>query len=500
MIIYLLKATLCALFFFLIYVLLLEKEKMHRFKRVYLLCSLAFSLIIPLVAVNLNRVAPQLAENIKELYIEDNVTVQNAEQLVIPVGIGNEESTFSEKMVDYMLILKALYIIVTFVFILRMCRNIILLFYSTKKGKRLIDSDKKIVLIQDQSVPYSFGSYIYVNEDDYKNGLIGEEIIKHEQAHINQKHSIDILFIELLIAIGWFNPVLYLFRRKIKENHEFLADDVVLKGYKDITNYQNILINIISKKGSIGLASSLNYSTIKKRFIMMKRETSPKKARYKKAMLIPALLLALCMFSTHTIADSPSTILSESVDETKSIEEDFIVPGKGVSDELVKEYQNIVEKHLEEVTKISDNRIGIKWKNHDVSDTDRDRLYMIYLQMDSAQRWNQLIKMVGPFNPMKCRAPSKGEWNSAKRAEVLWFNGKKANTSVLDTYTRKDIHFFINNYIDEEKVVYQSALWTKKEYEEYIKQYKEKIPLSVLLEIKPQIGFLARKEPQGKRQ
>ena len=108
--------------------------------------------------------------------------------------------------------------------------------------------------------------------------------------------------------------------------------------------------------------------------------------------------------------------------------------------------------------------------------------------------------MVDPFNPIMCRAPNKDEWNSAKRAEVLWFNGKKANTSVLNTYTRKDIHFFINNYIDEEKVVYQSALWTKKEYEEYIKQYKEKIPLSVLLEIKPQIGFLARKEPQGKRQ
>ena len=324
MIIYLIKATFCALFFLFIYVVLFEKEKMHRFKRHYLLCGLIFSFVIPLVALNI--AAPQLNEDISRLYADIYMIDKAPEQIVFPIESSVEDYASVSRSVDYVFIAKALYMIVAFVLLLRLFQNIYRLLYCAKNSRILIYRGKKIALIKENLVPYSFINYIFVNEEDFRNKTIAEEMIVHELAHIEQRHSFDIIFIELLIALCWFNPVLYLYRKKIKQNHEFLADEAVLKVDNNITRYQNILIGIISNNGSTGLASSLNYSTIKKRFIMMKKETSQRTARYKKALLAPALLFAICMFSMHTNADETSATLTEPFEMGKPVIEDIVAP------------------------------------------------------------------------------------------------------------------------------------------------------------------------------
>ena len=324
MIIYLIKATFCALFFLFIYVVLFEKEKMHRFKRHYLLCSLVFSFAIPLVALNI--AVPQLNKDINRLYSEIYMIEKVPEQIVFPTENYVEDFTPVTWSVDYVFMTKALYMIVVLVLLFRLFRNMYRLLYCVKNSQILTCRGKKIALIKDNLAPYSFINHIFINEEDYKNGLIAEEMIGHELAHIEQKHSLDIIFIELLIALCWFNPVLYLYRKKIKQNHEFLADEAVLKADNNVTRYQNILIGIISKNGSTGLASSLNYSTIKKRFIMMKKETSQRTARYKKVLLAPALLFAICMFSTRTNADEPTATLTEPFERNKPVIEDIVAP------------------------------------------------------------------------------------------------------------------------------------------------------------------------------
>ena len=491
MIIYFIKAVLCAFFFLFIYMILFERENMHRFKRHYLLWSLILSFTIPSVEINI--VAPQLNEEvtflINRIYSESNIVDLTSQPVVLLTETPTENNISTGWSVDFLFLAKVLYIIVVIALFLRLSKNLYSLLYYTKRGRHIVHNNRKLILIRENLVPFSFGTCIYINEDDHKNGSIAEDMIRHEQAHIDQRHSLDIIFIELLIAVFWFNPALYLYRRKIKQNHEFLADEAVLKINNDVAHYQNILISIISKNGSTGLASSLNYSTIKKRFIMMKKETSQRKARYKKIMTLPVILLAICMFSTHTIANEPPTIPTESANENKPQEEDFIIPGKGVSDELNKEYQSIVDKYLEDRTEL-ENRTELKWKTFALPEKDILRLYTIYVQMTEEQQGNQLINMMGPFSRLnkKKRSPNNDEWNSAKRANILWFEGKRANASELEKYNRNDIYFFINN-IDEEKKVYQSALWTNKGYDAYIEQYKDKIPLSVLLEIKPQVWY-----------
>jgi len=510
MILYFIKAILCAFFFLFIYMILFEQENMHRFKRHYLLCSLAFSFAIPLVTLNV--MAPQLNEKINSLYTENKINELIPEQIsflinriypesnlvdltstptTLLTGTPVEDNISSVWHPNNALMAKVLYIFVSLALLIRLLRNLFHLLYSAKTGRQIVHNSRNIVLIKKNLAPFSFGTYIYINEDDYKNGLIAEDMLMHEQAHIEQRHSLDIIFVELLIAILWFNPALYLYRRKIKQNHEFMADEAVLKANNDITRYQNILISIICKNRSTGLASSLNYSTIKKRFVMMKKETTQKKARHKKMLFVPVMLLATCMFSTHTIAYEPPAVITESVDENKSQNEEFVIPRKGVSDELLKEYQSIVSKYMDNDS---------TWRTYTLSDDDRNRLYIISVQMTIEQQREQLIIPIGAFNSFRYRKPNNDEWNSAKRAGQLWLDGKRADTSELDKYTRHDIYFFFNNFINEEKTIFQSALWTKKGYEEYMEKYNAKVPVSVLLEIFPQVWHVTFKTKTSTRE
>lgn len=480
MIAYPIKAMLCALFFLVIYISLFEKEDMHRFKRIFLLGSLALSMVVPLIT--LQWAVPPVAENLSHIYqvgnLENGIPVNTA----FPAITNPTESQKDTPLpVDYVFWVNAFSATVTVILLLRIIWNMLALYNSTKKGKCIVFPDKKIVLVKEKINPHSFGAYIYINEEEYNNGLIADEIVRHEQAHVEQKHSLDIVFIEILIALCWFNPVLYFYRRKIKQNHEFLADQFVLQHDIDVSRYQNILIGMISRNGSAGLASSINYSTIKKRFIMMTRKTSSTKAWCRKALLIPAIAASVCLFSTQMSANNPLGVVSEKNNQGNSANGDFIVFRKGVPVELVKEYEGIVGKYISEKT---DN--GIKWKSSPCSDADVKRLYTIYVQMDSLQRRQQLIWFAGPFTPSKFRFPNKDEWNAAKRANVVWFNGRKMDVSCLDKYTRRDIYFFINCYVDENRKIYQSALWTKDGYKAYMEHYKDGIMLPELLAIIPQ--------------
>ena len=304
MIIYFIKATLCTLFFFFIYVVLFEKENMHIFKRKYLMISLALSFILPVLPLPFDFLPSLFDGRIVSLYAENDIM----QGLSTQTGIGNSVDggvSAGGKALDYRVIIKLLYAIVMLILFIQLFISMFRLLFYTKTKPVIVFPDKRIVLIKEKLVPFSFGKHIYLNEEEYENGLIAKEMIMHEQAHVSQRHSFDIMFIELLIAIFWLNPVLLLYRRAIKQNHEYLADDAVIKADNNITRYQNILISIINKAGSTGLTSSLNYSTIKKRFIMMKKETSQRKAQCRKLLLVPVLLFAVCMFSVHTGAIEP---------------------------------------------------------------------------------------------------------------------------------------------------------------------------------------------------
>ena len=110
-----------------------------------------------------------------------------------------------------------------------------------------------------------------VNKDQYQNGRIDDTLIQHEITHCKQGHSFDILLVELMKVFYWINPFVWLIKRSVQLNHEFLADNKVLLNH-NVDNYQNLLINLVIKNDTGVLISNFNFSFTKQRLKMMTKQ------------------------------------------------------------------------------------------------------------------------------------------------------------------------------------------------------------------------------------
>ncbi len=470
---YLFKMISCSLLFYILYVIGLENENMNRFKRFYLISSIILSLLIPLCSINI----PSPIENIEsglvstEQFIQDTIFMDNPEG-----NINNPED--ASVSINIPLYIAAAYIMISCVFLFIFWRNLLSLLLKDDTSCTYFRGIK-VVLLSNKIVPHSFGNKIFVSVQSYYNN-IPEEILIHESEHIRQKHTWDNIFIEFVLCFFWFNPVFYLYRNKIKLNHEFLADEAVLHANSDIAGYQTLLLNqIINNKRSIGLTSHFNFLTTKKRFIMMTKSTSKKKAICRKAAIIPVIILSVILFSGKSIANTDKTddrIIAHTVIEV-------IIPGEGANEAQLKQYTDIVNGYAE----ITDGEIT-GWKNRDVSNSDIDKLYPIYVQMNKEQRQSQSMHLVGPFTAFKLRGPNMHEWQSCKNVSSIRIDDAKSSLSEVDNYKRQDFVFFIK-YANKETGLKESALWTKQGYENYMNKYQNGISLEKLLETRPQVWF-----------
>lgn len=276
-----------------VYHLLLEKEKMHRFNRFYLLFALVFSLLIPLIT----------------LPVYNNAIAQPLSVISLaPLELNSENNKESITYLPW--ILWGIYGSITLVLAMRFAHNIRAFIKQAASNQVIEHETAKLVLLEEKVLPHTFLKYIFLNKEDYENRAIEEELYAHELAHVNQKHTLDILFIETLKVLFWFNPLLYAYKKAIQLNHEFLADEKVITLYGDATPYQNLLLQKVSFGHTVKLASNLNFSITKKRFIMMTKKTPRLGILTRQITLIPvfsALLLISCSDKDQTNQDIAPT-------------------------------------------------------------------------------------------------------------------------------------------------------------------------------------------------
>ena len=292
MIEYIYKSSLVLFLFFVFYKVFLENEKMHMFNRFYLLFALLLSINIPFLNIKTETEIPFQILRIKASEI--NSINQN-----LPT-INNY---------NWKTILVTLSIIMTILFIIRFIKNLTSLYKRIKVNQSIIYKNTKIILLDDVVIPYSFFNHIFINKKEFQSNKIQEEILSHELVHVHQKHSLDIIFIELLKALFWFNPIIYAYKKAIQLNHEFLADEHVINKHKNISFYQTLLLENQAITTS-NLASNLNYLTTKKRIIMMTKTTSEKNIFLRKTLILPVLLLS---FTISCVKDNNSSKVKESL-------------------------------------------------------------------------------------------------------------------------------------------------------------------------------------------
>ena len=285
MIDFLLKSTISLCVLLAVYHLVLEKEKIHKFNRFYLLFCLLFSFTIPFITIEVIQeiTNPMLAQN----------SSRNAEETI---DVLKEETNY------WLIAIWTMYLIMTSIFLFRFVRNIIKLNVKTKSNTAISYKGARLILLKEKTLPYTFLNTIFINQEDYHNRKIEAELYTHELIHVTQRHTLDILLVETLKVLFWFNPIFIFYKKAIQLNHEFLADEKVVKSHNNVSFYQNLLISKANIHPAYNLASNLNYSVTKKRLIMMTRTTSTTRAILKKTILIPVLSILIFFVCVKTVA------------------------------------------------------------------------------------------------------------------------------------------------------------------------------------------------------
>lgn len=299
MIEYLIKSALCLAILLAVYHLSLEKEKTHHFNRFYLLLSLGFGLLIPLISLGLP---------VNPFQIFELIEVQNGifQPFNLPAGrmLANVNPDEGPAF-NYLLFAIAVYGIVAGLLLLKFVYNLFKLRLRISKNAKVEVSQVTIVLLDENVIPHSFLRYTFLTKQDYINGHIEQDIITHEFTHVHQQHTLDLLFIELLKVVFWFNPVFIFYKKAIQLNHEFLADEAVITANSDLSAYQHLLLQTASLK-TVGLASNFNYSITKKRLQKMKKHTSKTRKMVMGLSLIPVATALVFMFSDQVFAQGTS--------------------------------------------------------------------------------------------------------------------------------------------------------------------------------------------------
>src|SRR3569833_26092 len=301
MAVFLVKFVLCSGLLLLTYHLLLKNKTTYQFNRVYLLLSLVFSLAIPFIAVerpasSLMPMQPVI-EQIKMSPADDATSAETTiNQPAAAMSDIVEQSPVRTNYVVYFI--AGLYGLVTLALFGRFIKNVIVINSSAKNNERLPYRDAWLVLIDQNLTPHTFLNYIFISGDEYVNGRIEGDVLRHELAHARELHSADVLFVELLHVICWFNPFIYLYRKAIQLNHEFIAVVSVINNGGNIIAYQHLLFEKVAGASAITIASQFNYSVTKKRLIMMTKNTSAKMAMLSRLAVIPVLGAAFMLFCT----------------------------------------------------------------------------------------------------------------------------------------------------------------------------------------------------------
>ncbi|TCD00428.1 M56 family metallopeptidase [Pedobacter psychroterrae] len=279
--IYLLQVNLYLLLFYLFYLALLRNETFFKMNRFYLVGSAFLSLVIPVLK----------AEWIKELFITEKVQAIAQTVTYAVIDRGTEQLNTSSGVVQSQSSLPAaewlwlIYAGVCLVFLLNFLRRLYgvnRLFKMNIKGRA-----------------FSFFSRIAVDE-----ALEGKElIINHERVHAKQWHSADVIFFELLLIMNWFNPVAYLYRKAIKNIHEFIADELAASTLEERSAYALLLVsNVFNTEPQRLTNNFFNQSLLQRRIIMLHKTKSRKIAILKYGLSAP-LFATMLIFSSATGAD-----------------------------------------------------------------------------------------------------------------------------------------------------------------------------------------------------
>ena len=282
LLLYIGKVAVLLAVFCLFYRLLMERETFHRLNRAVLLLSVLASFILPACIITSHQVVTVSASQIG--YQQTEVTpMQTSAQAYWPA-------------------------ILLLVYLAGITAKLLYTILSTIRLRRFIaqceqhpQKDGTVIAVSEQDLaPFSWWNTIVLSRADYE--AHDPALLAHEQAHIESYHSIDILLMELVVALQWFNPAAWLMARDLRTVHEYEADEAVLARGIDTHHYLSLLMERANTSPRYALTNGISQKTLKSRFLMMARHRSKPSHIFRLLYALPIICCALAL-NARTVTD-----------------------------------------------------------------------------------------------------------------------------------------------------------------------------------------------------
>ncbi len=284
LLIYILKSAGIISLFYILYILLLKNDTAFTENRKFLLGGILASLIVPAIYFT-----KKVLVNAPELFYNSS---PNSNLVVIPETATQE--------LDWWIIAGTIYLIISGFFLLRFCFRIFQILKMIHFSKIQKDGKFKFIKTEDNSGPFSFFNYIFINAKDIKEDEL-QLMLTHEKVHARQLHSIDMLFSNLITAVLWFSPISWYYKKSVEQNLEFIADSETAKASRCIQEYQHVLVKVSTNQYQNVLVNHFYQSFIKKRIVMLNKKNTSAKTNWKYQLILPLIAVFMMSFNIKTV-------------------------------------------------------------------------------------------------------------------------------------------------------------------------------------------------------
>jgi hypothetical protein len=327
----LLKSSALIAAFYLAYHFLVRKETFFNSNRWFLLTGLFTALLMPWFNIT------------KVVYVEKpKMTLAD----LVAYSSQNTEATPQVPVAepfDWMSLVWIGYLVIALLLLARIVINFTSLFRMLHNQQKTKKEDFTLVDLNQNIAPFSFFNYIVYNSSLYTPEEL-QSILLHEKVHSREKHSFDVMVAKLFCIIFWFNPFVWLYKKAIIQNLEYIADHKAIQQLENPKVYQMALLKAISNQNCLSITNNFYQSLIKKRIVMLNTNQSQQRNAWKYSLILPVLIGFILLFQIKTIAQEKmgNTVLSQNNPK----EEVRLVIDKNTSDaDLKREAQRLKEKH-----------------------------------------------------------------------------------------------------------------------------------------------------------
>ena len=286
--IYEIKVAIVMATFYMFYRLMLSREKLHRLNRCVLVGTVIASFLLPLCIITVHR----------SISVPTQLLLPQMDDTGFRVQFNGEEM---ENPFNWLTVIFAIYCAGIAAILMKVAIDIIKLRKLILKGEKHHDESGITLVVLDTNIsPFSWMNYIFLSREDYGTG--NNHIMEHERAHIRFGHAKELLCMEILSSLQWFNPAMWFLKSDLKSIYEYEADDAVLQSGANIKDYQYSLIRKAVSASGYSITNSFNHSILKNRITMMSKPKVSAMTGLRALYILPLLCGALAL-NAKTVFD-----------------------------------------------------------------------------------------------------------------------------------------------------------------------------------------------------